>query len=448
MIKYDNQNKCGIKIEQIPLDTIKEMDYTPEAEDICTLFWAEDYNNIQLLFFSNTKKIQAFEFMDYLIHNYARIQGNAQSAKSTLPHSFFQVMLSDFEATDATELFEKIIEHYFSECDCIYSKEFSKQLESNISEIPQYVKKKIPWAYVKTTDIMKSGTKFYLKSIENQSKLLLETSDDIYIMIGCRGEVYHITREKFEKTYEASEEQLDIFEQMISYLPEIEDYETGEFITLDEIAHLCFPKTSKGIYVLPLKTRTKIFNPYNKGEYFLGQKGDYMAIRHDDLSDIYIIQKYIFYETYEEVKNISSSNTKIKVSDFTIYNANNNIISLSHFIGKPIIMRFWATWSNECKKELENFQRIYKELGNDIHFVMINMTDSSDETVAFVKSYVEDQGFTFPVYFDIEMNATITYNINKLPTTYFIDKEGYLIEKIVGEIDNTTLETKINMLLN
>ena len=45
---------------------------------------------------------------------------------------------------------------------------------------------------------------FYLKSIENQSRVLIEASDDIYIMIGQRGEIYHIDKEKFEKTYEAS----------------------------------------------------------------------------------------------------------------------------------------------------------------------------------------------------------------------------------------------------
>ncbi len=449
MIKYNKQKNCGIKVEQIPLDALKEMNDTNKQENICTLFWAEDFNNIQLLFFSNTIDIQALEFMDYLIQNYARVQGNAKSAKAILPSTFLQVMMSDFEATNTNELFEKIVEHYFSECDCIYSKDFVEQIQDKISQIPQYVKKKIPWAYVKTADIMDTGAKFYLKSIENQSKLLLETSDDIYIMIGCRGEVYHITREKFEKTYEASEEQLDIFQQMISYLPEIENYETGEFITLDEIAHLCYPKTTNGIYAIPLKARTKVFNPYNNGEYFLGREGDYMAIRYDDLSDIYVIQRDIFHETYEEVeKEDTNATKKIKAPEFTIYDNENNSVHLSDFIGKPIILNFWATWCKACETELKYFNDTYQKLGNNIHFLMINMTDTSDETVEVAKSYIEKQGFTFPIYFDTEMNATMTYEVNSLPSTYFIDSAGYFVEQVIGEMDNTILQNKVDMIIS
>ena len=195
---------------------------------------------------------------------------------------------------------EKIVERYFSNCECLYAVEYAKKNQDMIFKMPFYTKKKIPWAYVKTTDILQAGEKFYLKSLENQSRVLLDASENIYIMIGQRGEIYHMDREKFENTYETSEEYLDIFEQMLSYMPEIQRFEDDEFVSLDEIAHLCYPKTSGGIYAIPLEHRTKVFNPYSSGQYFLGQEGDYLAIRKDDLQDIYIIQKDIFQESYEK----------------------------------------------------------------------------------------------------------------------------------------------------
>lgn len=301
MIKYDEQGKCGIKIEQISLEALEKLDYIPEKqENLCTLFWAEDGNDIRLLFYSTSKSIQALEFMDYLAQDYVIVQGDEKIAQVVLAPVFLQAMMLDFEAKDIAGLLEKITEMYFVRCRSIYTQDFVKENHDMILGMPRYVKKKIAWAYVRTTDIMKAGDKFYLKSFENESMIILEASDDLYIMIGCRGEIYHINRDKFEQTYEPSEEQLDIYEQMLSYLPEVKSCEDGTFITLDEIAHLCYPKASGGIYAVSLESRTKVFNPYNNGEYFLGREGDYMAIRQDDLLDIYIIQKDIFHETYEE----------------------------------------------------------------------------------------------------------------------------------------------------
>lgn len=301
MTKDNEQGKCRIKIEQISLEALEKRNALPEGQEkLCTLFWAEDGKDIRLLFFSNDKSIQALEFMDYLVQDYVMVQGDEKMAQAVLTPIFLQVMLSDFEAEDIAGLLEKMTEMYFVSCRWIYAEEYAKENQDMILNMPRYVKKKIAWAYVKTTDIMEAGGKFYLKSFENESDLVLEASEDLYIMIGCRGEIYHIKRERFEQTYDASEEQLDIFEKMLDYLPEVKECESGAFITLDEVAHLCYPKVSGGIYATSLECRTKVFNPYNHGEYFVGRKGDYLAIRQDDLSDIYIIRKDIFHESYQE----------------------------------------------------------------------------------------------------------------------------------------------------
>ena len=303
MIIYEKNRMYGIKIEEMPVEKFDKTDGMEKEIRVCNLFWAEQNKDISLSFYSNIKEIQALEFMDYLVHDYAIVQGNAHKAQVVLDGVFLQTMLLEFEENTIEGLLKKITENYFANCGCIYAVEFAEKNKDLILKMPDYTKKKIPWSYVKTTDFMQTGEKFYLKSIENQSRILLEASEDIYIMIGQRGEIYHIDREKFEKTYEASEEYLDIFEQMLSYMPEIQRYEDDEFVSLDDLAHLCYPKTSEGIYAIPLECRTKVFNPYNNGEYFLGRKGDYLAIRKDDIQDIYIIQKNIFHESYEERRN-------------------------------------------------------------------------------------------------------------------------------------------------
>ena len=118
-------------------------------------------------------------------------------------------------------------------------------------------------------------------------------------MIGCRGEIYDIEKEKFENTYDVTDGKLDIFEQMLDFLPEVERESDGVYISLDEMAHLCYPKQGIEIYAKEIEKRTKVFPVMREQEYFLGRPGDYMAIRADDLCDIYIIQGEIFKQTYE-----------------------------------------------------------------------------------------------------------------------------------------------------
>lgn len=300
MIKYEKNGKYGIKISQISMEQFDKTDDIEKETNICSLFWTKQNENILISFYSSIKEIQALEFMDYLVHNYVIVRGNAVKAQAVLDAVFLQAMQMELEENTIEDLLEKITENYFTECTCIYAEEFVRENKDAILEMESFTKKRIPWAYVKTTDVLQAGEKFYLKSLENQSRIIIEASEDIYIMIGQHGEIYHMNREKFEKTYEASEEYLDIFEKMLDYIPEIQRCDDGEFVSLDETAHLCYPKTSGGVFAIPLTGRTKVFNPYNNGEYFLGQKGDYMIIRKDDWQDIYVIQKDIFQESYEK----------------------------------------------------------------------------------------------------------------------------------------------------
>ena len=87
----------------------------------------------------------------------------------------------------------------------------------------------------------------------------------------------------------------------MDYIPEVLSGKNNEYISLDDKAYLCYPKSEKKIYVSKIEKRTKIFSEHNKGEYFVGRTGDYMAVREDDVSDIYIIQREIFEQTYEKV---------------------------------------------------------------------------------------------------------------------------------------------------
>lgn len=137
---------------------------------------------------------------------------------------------------------------------------------------------------------------------------------------------------------------------------------------------------------------------------------------------------------------------KIAAPDFTVYDAEGGEVRLSDYSGKPVVLNFWASWCGPCKREMPEFQAAFEELGEEISFLMVNMTDGSRETVDTAAAFLEEAGYTFPVYYDRDMDAASAYGAYSLPTTYFIDAEGFVIARAAGAIDGETLQTGIDMI--
>ena len=89
--------------------------------------------------------------------------------------------------------------------------------------------------------------------------------------------------------------------------------------------------------------------------------------------------------------------------DFTVYDFQGNEVSLSDFRGKPVVLNFWASWCGPCKREMPDFESIYQELGEDVEFMMVNVTDGSRETRDSAAEFIAGEGYTFPVYYDSQL---------------------------------------------
>ena len=134
--------------------------------------------------------------------------------------------------------------------------------------------------------------------------------------------------------------------------------------------------------------------------------------------------------------------------DFTVYDLEGNSHKLSDFRGKPVLLNFWASWCGPCQMEMPDFQKFYESHGDKVHFVIVNLTDGQQETVETASAFIEEKGYTFPVYYDTDMDAAAKYGVSAVPVSYFIDAEGYFVAWAQGALSADMLQQGMNYLLS
>lgn len=97
---------------------------------------------------------------------------------------------------------------------------------------------------------------------------------------------------------------------------------------------------------------------------------------------------------------------------------------------------------------MPHFQTLYEELGEEVQFLMVNLADGYQETVEKGSNYIEENQFTFPVFYDTNLDAAYKYAIFSIPTTYFINSDGEIVETHKGMFEKEEdLREEINNLI-
>lgn len=131
--------------------------------------------------------------------------------------------------------------------------------------------------------------------------------------------------------------------------------------------------------------------------------------------------------------------------DFTVWDQEGTQTSLKEILeGKPAVINFWTSKCPPCREEMPDFEELYQELKDQVQFIMVDGIGCMGETEESGRAYVEEQGFSFPVYYDKEMDAVITYGIQAFPTTYILNSNGELVTGGSGMISKATLQELLN----
>ena len=146
-------------------------------------------------------------------------------------------------------------------------------------------------------------------------------------------------------------------------------------------------------------------------------------------------------ETQPETTEPTEPET-VPAPDFTVQDWDGNEVQFSDYLGKPIVLNFWAHWCGPCQMEMPEFNAAYERLGGEVTFLMVHEGAAVDDG----KEKVTEGGYTFPVVFDVDSSAGNMYGITAFPTTFFIDKDGNLQAYYMGAMDADLLQQGIDMI--
>ncbi len=122
-----------------------------------------------------------------------------------------------------------------------------------------------------------------------------------------------------------------------------------------------------------------------------------------------------------------------KAPDFKLTSLDGRSVSLSGLRGKGVMLNFWATWCPPCRLEMPHLQAVSGELAaKGVVLLAVNI----GENPALVKEFIKQYGYTFTVLLDMDYDVAGKYNVESIPVTYFIDKDGVIKDRIVGAFPN------------
>ena len=120
----------------------------------------------------------------------------------------------------------------------------------------------------------------------------------------------------------------------------------------------------------------------------------------------------------------------VPAPDFTVPDLDGKMVSLSDYKDNVVLLNIWATWCPPCVQEMPSMEKLHQELKDEAFEILaVSVDEAGAETV---KPFIEKHKLGFPVLLDTKGDIKTLYQATGIPESFIIDKDGIIIEKIIG----------------
>jgi peroxiredoxin len=156
---------------------------------------------------------------------------------------------------------------------------------------------------------------------------------------------------------------------------------------------------------------------------------------------------WVFYtslKNQEQTANMFSAPQKgFLAPDFSLSNLEDEAIQLSNFKGNIVMVNVWASWCKPCQYEMPAMQKIHEKYSEN-GLVILAVNNTYQDNFSDVINFVTKNNLTFPILLDRTGEVSKLYQVQALPSTYFIDQKGIINDIIIGgPMSEALIESKI-----
>ncbi len=235
---------------------------------------------------SCTKEVLADEFVRFITDAVGSGGGHDFKAGGFISEDKLK---SRFPGLDIHDFLDARIKEYYESFTIIFASDYKPDL----NRFGRYTKNKLTLGYIDPLSFLEKNARIKVRTLEGDTDLVVD--GEFYLMVGILGEVYPITKERFEAGYVATDTP---FNANTEYVPRIYTEQEGKVYDLMGHIESCSPSDASSILAMPLDRNIKLFSKWYDEKYMRGSAGDYIACPVDDTQDFYIIRGDIFGMTY------------------------------------------------------------------------------------------------------------------------------------------------------
>jgi len=143
----------------------------------------------------------------------------------------------------------------------------------------------------------------------------------------------------------------------------------------------------------------------------------------------------------------SAAQAGFRAPAFTLPGMDGQTYSLAELRGYAVLINLWTTWCPPCRAEMPAIERIYQEY-RDQGLIVLAVNATNQDDLAAILPFVEQYRITFPILLDERGSVSRSYQLQSLPSSFFIDRRGIIQDVVIGgPMSEALLRTRVEQIL-